>query len=286
MTNARVTQLPVEVLQLPAAPVLRVTQVAVEVLYSLITPSTELDDIPTKPPPWMLWNETPGPMLISEGEPWQPAAAWLITFAANRLPLTGFFDSSVAETYQQNALALVLGATGVPHTGDLTINAGHKHDTVAGRIKWRQLHSYLFHNEGGIAVLTEPELCRDATPILSVVSRDLGLCRVWCSLVDAVTLVPRIRVSNANALTVTCTVTISYCRADTMAVIASQTIVFTTATARNRQWIEGAPINIYDASLVDVDFASRVHPAVTIEGVLSAATEFVALHEIVWGVWT
>jgi len=207
----------------------------------------------------------------------------LTTFAPNRLPLTDYLSVETHEIVKHNAQALFLGATDGALTTDETISAGHKHASGATRLAWKQLHTFQLFNSEGAVVGTAPEECFDACLISSTSSVELAGLHLFISAADAAILIPRVRVSNDNSATTTCTITLDFYEPDGTTLVLSTTIVFTTATLRDRVWIDGAAIDV-DAGAVDVDHADRIPLLCFVSGVLAADTEDVAVHEIAFGV--
>lgn len=210
---------------------------------------------------------------------------YLTTFPPNWLPLTGFFDASIFEVARNNLGALVLGATGDKHTADLSVSAGHKHDGLYSRLRWRQIASFPFVNNGQAvaSVGAAPDECYDALVLNSATTVVLAQCRFWVSAIDAPRFVPRVRISNDNSVTVTVTLTLEYYRPSDMTLLGSQTITFDTSVVRNRQWVDGTVIGATIGG-ADPDVASRYIHLVRLSGIQSAATEAVAIHELAFGV--
>jgi hypothetical protein len=207
------------------------------------------------------------------------------TFPPNWLPLTGFFDAGIFEVCRNNLGALVLGATGDKHTADLTVSAGHKHDGLYSRLRWRQIASFPFVNNGQAvaSVGAAPDECYDALVLNSATTQVLAQCRFWGARIDVERIIPRLRVSNDNSATNTVTLTLDFYEPDLSTLVASMTIVFDTSVVRARQWIDGAVVDLTAAS-ADADVSDRRPLIVRLSGIQSAATEPVAIHELAFGV--
>lgn len=206
----------------------------------------------------------------------------LTTFAPNALPLTGYFDASIIERARDNAAALVLGATGAKHTGDLVGTEGHTHDSIYSRCAWKQIATFLFVNFAASSIGSSPDECQDAL-LINTASDNLARGRFWCSKVDAARLIPRFRISNGNAINVSVSLIFDFYEPSTMNLISSNSLVLSTATTRNRVWVEAPPVDL-SAAAADPTIASRIPVIVHLIGALTPATEFVALHEFELGV--
>ena len=209
---------------------------------------------------------------------------YLTTFAPNTLPLTSFFSSNLFEIARNNAAAAVLALTAAKHTADLAVSEGHLHDGLYSRLAWRQIAQWSFASIDGATIGTAPDECYDAMRLSSASDVRMLWSRFWASPVDMARVIPRVRVSNDNSATNTTTLTLEfYESSDLMTVFASRVISFSTATARNRQWLEGAPIDL-SGGPTDGDQGRRILFLVSVVGVQGAANEPVALHEVQLGV--
>ena len=204
----------------------------------------------------------------------------LTTYAANALPLTSFFDQNVLERCKNNAQALVLGATGAALTTDLTVSAGHKHDTSAGKIIWRQICAYPFFNNGAASIGAAPDECYDALKINATSETDYARLRLWLTAGQAATLTARVRVSHANHAD-TCTVKLYlYTLAGTGSTTKSKAI--SQASVRAREWVDFAAVDV-SAYTVDATWGARIPLLVLLTGIVTTGANAVALHEIAFG---
>ena len=208
---------------------------------------------------------------------------YLTTFAPNTLPLTGFFDSSIVEKARNNAAALVLALTAAKHTADLAVTAGHRHDALYTRLWWRQIAQWTFAGYSGVNVGPLPGELYGFLGLNSVATVTLAFTRGWAQPVDMSRVVPRIRITNDNSATNTTTITLEFYNPSTLALLTSTTIVFSTAVARTKAWLEALPIDL-SAGLADPGTASRIPLLVKIKGAQSAANEPVGIHELQLGV--
>ncbi len=208
----------------------------------------------------------------------------LTTLAPNRLPLTGYLDVDTHEVCKHNAQALFLGATGDTLAADETITEGHKHEDATTRIAWRQICTHLLHNNWGGGIGTSPDECQDAALIDAATALQLGWVRLWLTAAELEDVIPRLRVSNDNSATTNCTVAfVFYDPTDLTTPIVSYNLVFSTATLRNRAWVNGVTQDLTGAG-ADPDVATRYPIVCHVTGTLAAATEPVAIHEISFGV--
>jgi len=209
----------------------------------------------------------------------------LTTFAPNRLPLTGYLDVETHEVCKHNAQALYLGATGDTLAADETISAGHKHEDAATRLTWRQIATFPLHNDGASSVGTAPDECYDAVIIDNAVNVNMATCRLWLTAAELVDVIPRVRVSNDNSATTNCTVTFDfYLTTDFTAAVLSYALVFSTATLRNRVWVDGVTQDLTGLLDPDPDVATRYPVVCFVRGALAADVEDVAVHEVSFGV--
>lgn len=210
----------------------------------------------------------------------------LTTFAPNRMPLTSFFDVEFIEIAKNNLQALVLGASGANFTSDLSVSEGHKHEVDADRIRWRQLASFPLLNNGSPTFPpfgTAPDEVVDSVLINDITDIELAVLCLFVSAADAAVLVPRVKLSNDNSATTDCSITLNFYEADCTTFVATTTITVSTATARNRVWVDGTTVDC-SAAAVDVDLPSRLPLVVFVSAALVADVEDVALHEIAFGV--
>lgn len=207
----------------------------------------------------------------------------LTTLAPNRIPTTGFLDSELLEVCKLNAQALVLGATGVNHSADLTVSAGHTHNTPSTRLAWRQIASHLFVNNEGFTVGAAPAECYDATLVSLASTIEIAALRLWVNALELADIIPRVRVSNDNSATATCEINFDFYEADGLTLLRNYTISFDTSTARSREWIDGVSQDLSGAT-ADTDVPTRYPLLVFVSAQLDAAIESVALHEIAFGV--
>lgn len=210
----------------------------------------------------------------------------LTTFAPNRMPLTGYFDAEILEVAKNNLQALVAGAIGDNLTADLTVTEGHKHDNDAHRLLWRQLASFPLLNNCSPTFPpfgTAPDEVFDSVAIDDNSDLDLAVLCLLVTAADAAVLIPRVKVSNDNSATTDCNITLSFYETDCTTLVATQTITISTATARDRVWVDGSAIDC-SGGAADVDLPSHVPLVVFVTGALDADTEDVALHEIAFGV--
>lgn len=203
----------------------------------------------------------------------------LTTFPPNALPLTGFYDSSIPEVAKNNAQALVLGATGLPLTADLTVTEGHKHETEAGLLGWRQLGSLLFEARAAYTIGSAPDECYDALLIDQSAETKLGIARLWLTLLDAAEVAPRVRLTHAAAVGSLILTVRYYSLAGTLLLSTSETL--DTSTARTREWVDLAGVDL-SGSTVDATFSGRIPLIVKVYGSKLGSVS-VALHEIAWG---
>ena len=221
-------------------------------------------------------------LLFGGGPPPAVLPETLTTFAANRHGPLQFLSSELLEVAKNNAQALALGATGANMTADLTVSAGHTHESADTRLSWRQICTHPLHNNEANSIGAAPDECYDAVLIDSTTPINLASVRLWLSAVEAGDVIPRLRASNDNSATTDCTVTFTFYDLS-FSVIATYNLVFSTATLRDRVWVDGVTQDL-SAAPVDVDVATRQPVIVYVSGALTAATENVAIHEISFGV--
>lgn len=214
-----------------------------------------------------------------------PPSADLTTFADNRSPVGGFFESEIMEVCRDNAAAIVLGATGAAHTADLAVSAGHKHDSTDTRLAWKQIATHLLGPSSASvgAFGTAPDETVDAVIIDSATTADFAVLRLWLTATEVADVIPRVRVSNDNSATTNCNIYFDFYESDGTTAIASYTLTFSTATARDRVWVNGVTQDL-SAATADADVSTRYPVLVFVSADLDAATEPVALHEISFGV--
>ena len=208
----------------------------------------------------------------------------LTTFAPNRLPLTGYLDVETHEVCKHNAQAIYLGATGDTLAADETISAGHKHEDATTRLAWRQIATFVMLHNGGFGIGTAPDEWVDSVMVDSASSINLAGLRLWLTPAELVDVIPRLRVSNDNSATTNCTVTFDfYDPTDLTTVVLSYALVFSTATLRDRVWVNGVTQDLTGLG-ADPDVSTRYPTVCLVRGILAAATESVAIHEISFGV--
>lgn len=208
----------------------------------------------------------------------------LTTHAPNRLPLTSFFSNDILEVSKYNTQALFLGLTGTSFTTDETITGGHVHDDADSRLKWKQLYSYPLSNNGAGSIGAAPSEAWDALLIDQTSFTRVLACRLFVSLTDAAIIVPRVKVSNDNSAVTTCRLRFEFFEpTDLTTAVVTLNATFSTVTARTRLWID---LTAQDLSALtpDPDWPQRLPIVCLVSAKVDAATEFVALHEIAFGV--
>lgn len=221
--------------------------------------------------------------LFSGGSPVKALTTW----APNRLPPTSFFDLGILEVSANNNKSLVLGATSDLFTSDLTVTAGHLHTSADTRLKWRQIATFPMVNNGNTfppSVGSAPDECIDSWIVTDAGAvREKCILRLFLNAYELGDLIPRVRVSNDNSATTNCNIKFDFYELDLTTLIATYTLTFSTATLRDRDWVDGVTQDLTGAT-VDADVAGWYPLIVVISASLDAATEPVAVHEIAFGV--
>jgi len=207
----------------------------------------------------------------------------LTTYAPNHLALTSFYESGILEVSKYNTQALYLGLTGLNFTTDETITVGHKHDDEDSRLSWHQVATFPLLNQGAPTIIAAPDEAYDAVQIDTTGFVVLAVLRLFVSPIEASQIVPRIKVSNDNSAIVNCTIKMDFYELDFSTLLLTQSVVFSTLSARNRVWIDNLAVDLSAAS-PDVDWPEKLPIVCVVSGKLAAATEFVALHEVAFGV--
>lgn len=206
----------------------------------------------------------------------------LTTWPPNKLPATAFLDSEVLRVAKQNTQAIVLGATGFQLTTDLTVTEGHKHETSTTRLSWRQIATHVLLNHGADSIGAAPDECWDAVLIDGTSPIELASIRLWLTEAEASDLIPRVRVSNDNSAIADCTLTFDFYDLD-LVLFTTYDLTFSTATLRNREWVDGVAQD-FSAASADAVVTTRYPLICLVSGYLDTAVEFVAIHEIAFGV--
>lgn len=224
-------------------------------------------------------------LLLGGSGPAPATPESLVTFASNRNPVGGFFESEILDICRGNAAALVLGATAANHTTDLTVTAGHRHDSADSRLAWRQIATHIMGptDSGYGSFGASPDETVDSVVISSATTADVAVLRLWLTATEVADVIPRVRVSNDNSATTNCNLYFDFYEADGATSLGSYTLTFSTATLRDRAWVNGATQDLSVAT-VDADVSTRYPVLVVVSADLDAATEPVALHEISFGV--
>lgn len=220
--------------------------------------------------------------LFSGGSPVEALTTW----APNRLPPTAFFDLGIFEIAANNNKSIVLGATAALFTADLTVTVGHNHRTDDTRLKWRQIATFPMVNNGDTfppSVGSAPDECIDSWIVSnSGTVREKCTLRLFLNAYELTDLIPRVRVSNDNSATTNCNVRFEFFDVD-MVSLTAYTLTFSTATLRDRVWVDGVTQDLTGAN-EDADVAGWYSVIVLVSASLDAATENVAIHEIAFGV--
>lgn len=225
-------------------------------------------------------------LLFGGGPPPAVLPVNLTTFAPNRLGATSFFASEILEVAKNNAEALVLGATGANLTVDLTVTAGHTHEGADTRLAWRQIATHPFVNNGAATIGSAPDECVDAMIVDGTATVELASIRLWLTATEAADVIPRVRASNDNSATTNCTLTFDfYDLSDLTTPVLSYNLVFSTATLRDRAWVDGVTQDLIAAGVAaDADVSTRYPCICLVSAALTADIEDVAIHEISFGV--
>jgi len=221
--------------------------------------------------------------LFSGGSPVEALTTW----APNRLPPTSFFDLGILEVSANNNKSIVLGATAALFTADLTVSAGHNHVSSTTRIKWRQIASFPMLNNADAfppAVGSAPNEAFDSWIVNAAGPvREKCTLRLFLNAYELTDLIPRVRASNDNSATTNCNIQFDFYQLDLTTLVATYTLTFSTATLRDRAWVDGVTQDLTGAAQ-DATIAGWYPLVVVISANLDAATEPVAIHEIAFGV--
>ncbi len=216
--------------------------------------------------------------LVAQSPP--PFSERITTFAPNLLAVTDYYSSLIPELAQRNAQALVFGSLGYTFTQDQEVVVGHRHDTVATRIRWRQLSNVLFFNNGASSIGAAPDECYDALLISEAGATEKAWTRLLLSYVDAAAVLPRVRLSHAAGPT-SITVTLDY-YSEAAVLFTSTSNVISTAAVRSRAWADLTSVNL--AAMAPDEARQRIPVIVRLSASRVAAGDNTALHELAFGV--
>jgi hypothetical protein len=212
--------------------------------------------------------------------------AKLRTFPNNSLGMSSFFGSAQINQMGENSKALVLGLTGETLEADLSVSAGHQHNTTGSRLRWLQLATFPFVNSSGSADDIEDAFCIRTTALLK-----RATVKLTVPSSDATHVIPRIKISVAPAPSAVCNLNLvlNWYQHQTGALLYAQPLFnMSTSQAIDRQWFECQPVDLIALGATFDDNNPQVfnYSAIAeLTSTLSANTEFVYVHELSFGVY-